>query len=71
MSNTHTNTNIQAYTIWENEENFFKNTYSSKYSNIYHSSHRSYIKRYIEHEEKQNSESIVICSMFCINEFWV
>ena len=26
MSNTHTNTNIQAYTIWENEENFSKNT---------------------------------------------
>ena len=52
MSNTHTNTNIQAYTILENEENFSKNTYSSKYLNIYDSSHHSYIKRHIEHEEK-------------------
>ena len=52
MSNTHTNTNIQAYTILENEENFSKNTYLSKYENIYDSSHHSYIKRHIEHEEK-------------------
>ena len=53
MSN---NTNIQAYTLRENEENFSKYTYSSKYSNTYHSSHHSYIKRHTEHEEKQNSE---------------
>ena len=47
-----------------------KNTYLSKYLYIYHSSHHSYIKKkHLEHEEKQNSESIVICSIFCINEF--
>ena len=60
-----------------------KNTYLSKYLNIYLSSHHSYIKKkhkktkkkkkkkkkHIEHEEKQNSESVVICSIFCINDF--
>ena len=44
MSYTHTNTNIEADTIWENED-FSKNTYLSKYLYIYHSSHHSYIKR--------------------------
>ena len=47
----------------------YKNTYLSKYLYIYHSSHNTYIKKQIEHDEKQNSESIVICSIFCINEF--